>query len=899
MSHNRHPLAILSSLVLLGACTPDPVPVDDDDATEEIATGEGLFLNGCPTPGASFARLLTDPDERPWGETAIAAPGDVLLANERAAWVIAAPGVNPRTWYHYGGVPIDAVPVDGCAQAGPERFGVVGWLVGQLELTDIPASTLRMFRGESVEIVSDGSNGGPAIVDVVGVDDRFWLAEYELLKEAYLEGQDKPLTSPYGLTFTVRYTLDPDDPVLDVQLRLTGESADGDFLVASLLFPADLNEELVWSDGNIGAGGVGLRTGAPWFAGGTPEGSWAIGVPEGIGTHTSFSGVSGFLDLGVALDPLDVSPGATAVAPFALSVGPGGTASATGPLMDHLPATFPDGQGSAVAVGGVVTDPSGDPVPGATVRIEAETDDGDRKLLDTATADADGVWSAGLAPVGVGRWWVRASAAGRDDSDAILVDAAPQGELDLVVGAHGALVVNATDGTRAIPVRVDAERSDGLQRRLWANIDGTALELPPGDWELWASRGYEHALANTTVTVPDDGSATVDLSLPVVVDTAGWASIDSHVHSEPSPDSKVDPPLRMVTAAASGLDVMISTDHEAIIDLSPAIAEAGLTDYMQTLLGSEVTAPLPEHTNAWPFPARPEVPRGDHVKWYGHTPEGIYAAERERGAQIVQLNHARVNGECGYLCVIDWDRVTGEPGLDDPAAIGLAGDEPVWSWDLDSFEVFNGPRLPFLDAASPRNTGAFEDWLSFHNLGHQVTGVAVTDRHNAEVPGQPRTYVSVGDDTPGAVSTDSLVEGMQDGAAQMSLGAFARVSVGGAGPGETGTGTTLSVRIEALPEVDVQHVTVLANCDEVAEVAATGPNEVVKLDTTLELDLDADAHVVVLAFGNNPMPRGLLNYSAAVPRVVTNPIFVDVDGDGTWTAPGGKTCDWTPAFDPE
>jgi hypothetical protein len=28
--------------------------------------------------------------------------------------------------------------------------------------------------------------------------------------------------------------------------------------------------------------------------------------------------------------------------------------------------------------------------------------------------------------------------------------------------------------------------------------------------------------------------------------------------------------------------------------------------------------------------------------------------------------------------------------------------------------------------------------------------------------------------------------------------------------------------------------------------------------------------------------------------VVVNPVFVDGDGDGVWTAPGAKTCDWAP-----
>ena len=44
--------------------------------------GEGLFLHGCPVPGKAFVRTLTDAAEKPTGPHAIAAPGDVMLANE-------------------------------------------------------------------------------------------------------------------------------------------------------------------------------------------------------------------------------------------------------------------------------------------------------------------------------------------------------------------------------------------------------------------------------------------------------------------------------------------------------------------------------------------------------------------------------------------------------------------------------------------------------------------------------------------------------------------------------------------------------------------------------------------------------------------------------------------------
>ncbi|MFN7143825.1 MAG: hypothetical protein ACK4YP_08630, partial [Myxococcota bacterium] len=207
-------------------------------------------------------------------------------------------------------------------------------------------------------------------------------------------------------------------------------------------------------------------------------------------------------------------------------------------------------------------------------------------------------------------------------------------------------------------------------------------------------------------------------------------------------------------------------------------------------------------------------------------------------------------------------------------------------------------RSPFL-TEDERRSGALYDWLAFHNLGYRVTAVGVTDVHGMGTPGTPRTYVAVADDTPGGFAADDLADATLAGAAQVSAGAFARVSVDGAGPGETVTvadgEATLALRVEALPEIDVTRVEVLVDCDAYASVAATAPGEVVKLDTTVPLTVTGDHYVVVLALGEGAMPRGIEDYDATrVPRVVVNPVFVDGDGDGVWTPPGPRTCDWRP-----
>lgn len=885
------PVALLP---LLLACAdkagPDPGAPADDTGTP--AAGDGLFLQGCPQPGRATARVLQDLAEQPWGEDAIAAPGDVLLLSSRAAFVIQAPD-DPRTYVHYGGMPVDAVAVEGCAQAGPERFGEVAFLAGQLDLGDFQRSGLHMIRGDHIEIVSDGSDGGPAIVEVTGSDDRFWLVELSLIRGVYEGGGRKELEPLYGLDITLRYTLHPDDAALQVEVILDGSPSTDGFLSGAVLFPSDHTPSHAWASSSLSVGGIGLVTGVPWQGAGRAEGSIAVAMPGANMARTEISGVTALLDAAQALSPLVLEDGPASTT-FLIGVGPTDPASAAAALEPWHDDPTPSFEAAWHDLSGLVLDPTGAPVEGARVTLSTPAGQ-DWPTLTELWTDASGAF-AGRALAVDGRWRLQASMDGRDAGEVVEVQADGARDLSLGIGAWGRVEVLATDGAgQALPVRVELERDDGTVLVDYPTPASPWVQAPPGTWQAWVSRGYEHEIAQGSVVVPADGTGTLTVQLPAVLDTAGWASMDSHVHTGPSPDSTVLPPDRMRTAAGSGLDLMISTDHEAIVDLSDSVVEAGLSGWLAYGLGSEVTATIPEHTNAWPFP-QSDQGRGDPVRWYELGFPGIYAAERARGARVIQLNHARVNGECGVLCLLDWDRQAEAPVAEDPLALGLPEGTEVWSWDFDSFEVMNGLRSPYLVEGEERRSGALVDWLAFHNLGHRVAAVAVTDEHGWDPPGQPRTWVRLEEGA--TVDADALADGVLAGATQVSAGAFLRVEVDDAGPGSVVTldeASQVRVQVQALPGVDVTRVDLLLDCDPFQALATTDPSGVVKLDQSLPLRLDADHYLVAIARGEGAMPRGLVDYDAtSVPRAISSPILLDGDGDGAWTAPGPKDCGWTP-----
>ncbi len=360
-------------------------------------------------------------------------------------------------------------------------------------------------------------------------------------------------------------------------------------------------------------------------------------------------------------------------------------------------------------------------------------------------------------------------------------------------------------------------------------------------------------------------------------------SVDTHVHSAPSPDSRVAQADQLRNAAAHGLEVVVNTDHDIVASARPALLEAELEPWVVDVTGEEVTASIPEHMTAMPIEPDGSI-RGGIVKWYGLDVEQLWDAMRARGSEVVIFNHP------GYLDLIGWDPLLGEPTLDDPTRLGLPPDAALWAWNFDGVEVLNGFSDPF-------TTGnrRFDHWMSFLNHGHAITPIGCSDDHKGGGVGFPRTYWRSPTDDPSEMAVDDLVEALRAGQVTVSAGAFVTASVGEAGPGELARAedgvAEVQVRVQGIAEADVTHVLVLANCSEVLKVPATDPEGVVKLDATLEVPLEEDAWLTVVAMGAGALPMGLPQYDATrVPRGFTGALFVDADGDGAYDPPGGRAC---------
>jgi predicted kinase len=245
---------------------------------------------------------------------------------------------------------------------------------------------------------------------------------------------------------------------------------------------------------------------------------------------------------------------------------------------------------------------------------------------------------------------------------------------------------------------------------------------------------------------------------------------------------------------------------------------------------------------------------------------------------------------------------------------GVANPNGTRNIDFDVLEVGNG-----IGVSGYLQTRA--DWFSLLDQTnaplpggplHFFPGSGVSDSHRntVEAPGYFRTYVlGVGDD-PAALDREAFDAAVLAGRMVPTTGPYIELSVSGGSKGTAGVGDTvvpaggsltLHLRVQAANWVPVDEVRVLVNGAVQASFDATTKPKVrkrpknpfsasAKAVDRFEADVplpvgDADFYVLAEAGAKlDPMPTPDPDASLVVPDYValafTNPVFVDVGGDG-------------------
>ncbi len=211
--------------------------------------------------------------------------------------------------------------------------------------------------------------------------------------------------------------------------------------------------------------------------------------------------------------------------------------------------------------------------------------------------------------------------------------------------------------------------------------------------------------------------------------------------------------------------------------------------------------------------------------------------------------------------------------------------------------------------------GVVDDWIKLLLTGKRIVGTGNSDSHEPEKeePGSPRTYLRVPSDAPAQLGPDDIVAAFKSGDVLMTNGPFVRVKAGDKGLGQTVTGArqTLSIHVEQAPWVKADTLRIRNGTEIVHEESFEGTAK----DFTVDVDTPSDTVLLVEVSSTkqssslfpsvypNEIPplqftdvigslgssfglgtvEGALQprlVSVTTPFALTNPIWVDVDGDG-------------------
>ncbi len=217
----------------------------------------------------------------------------------------------------------------------------------------------------------------------------------------------------------------------------------------------------------------------------------------------------------------------------------------------------------------------------------------------------------------------------------------------------------------------------GLAKVIWADHGGDTgeVDIEPGTYNVLVSHGSEYDVYNQRVTISAGATTTVNATVRQVVDTTGFVSIDTHVHSIPSPDSAVTREDRIVSMLAEGVDFFAPSDHDRVSDFSGDVLAIGASTLIATAPSDEITTFGYGHFNAWPLTVNPASILGGALDWgrsgvtpgldypehfsYDLLPSEIFGAF-DPANQVIQINHFN-SGTLGHFNNLAIDTVAMPP----------------------------------------------------------------------------------------------------------------------------------------------------------------------------------------------------------------------------------------------
>ena len=777
--------------------------------------------------GASHARVLTEATTALSGKALKAKQGDIELSNAQVAFVIAS-----------SGTPSGGQLIDAGVKGGPDLLESMF-----LYLDD---TYPRQAKYAEITILQAGGPAAAASVKAVGVD-----------------------TDDENLAITTTYTLKPDASYITIRTTIENKGS-------TAVLDYELGDAIQWGLTTRFAPGYGTdiprkkRFEIPWMGGDHERGGYALADVTGAPMNSIHGGSWSDTMYGT----VSIKPGesATYTRRFAAAESLGAAVA----LLDDAA-----GAKTHTVRGKVVEADSGDVLDGVVIDIKRVDNLTGEDGVHRGTArpyfrvytDDNGTFKVQVPPgryelvaQGVGRSMVKGAEISAPFDMEPVIELSKPGEFEFTISNReakgkakfgpGRLTFVGVEGT-ATPTFGAPNVAPGAGPRLY-DLDGQGKAVvPPGTYDIYASRGPEFDVAKKRVVIKGGEATTESFQLNRVVDTTGYIAGDFHQHAAPSPDSSTLLDARVLSNVAEGVELMVSTDHNYITDYAPVIKSMAAGPWITSIVGNEMTTGDRGHINGYPLRHDPESDTGGAVMPDKMTPKEIFSTLRKGGDNVVvQINHPR-SGRSGFFDRYEVDPKTTTTKHDD------------MDWGFDVIEVANGKR--------PTDTlRVMEDWFNLLNRGEIFTAMGNSDTHLivGHESGFPRTLVHLGSDDVGAVRVPDVINVLKKTRrATVSNGIFVSASIGDAQIGGTATrprrgDLMFDYRVQAPAWVDVTKVEVIAD-GKVIHTAEVSGGDVERAKGSVKVPASAK-WLIVRAMGTKSMAPIV----DAIPYGFTNPIWV-------------------------
>lgn len=456
------------------------------------------------------------------------------------------------------------------------------------------------------------------------------------------------------------------------------------------------------------------------------------------------------------------------------------------------------------------------------------------------------------------------------------------------------------DGTPKVDLG-PANRAHGCVDQCHAENGRFTVRLPAGSYQVIVTRGPEYSHLTQEVVLREGQTVAVTGQLKRLVDTSGWVSTDFHNHSTPSGDNTCGTDDRLINLAAEHIEFAPGTEHNRIYDWTPHLTKLGLTPWMSTVTGMELTGNN-QHLNCFPLKPEPGKQSNGAPVWnYDPRISAITLRDWQGGDpdRWIQVNHP------------DLQRVFNDADAHGEADRGYYGiTQYVDAWEIENYIdagiLADAPfRIVETAPGQPRRVEFIREfiYLQLLNKGHRLKAVAVADAHSVHGNGVGgwRTWLPSTTDDAAKIDWRAMSSAAKAGHSVLSTGPFLTVTANGAQPGAEiksgGQPVALKVKVQCTDWLDIDRIQVLVNGRQVKELNFTRQshpdwfsNGVVKFEREIPVPLKEDAHLIVVAYystGSLKTCFGTSPQSKLKPQAWHNAIYVDVDGNG-WQ-PSGDT----------